>query len=519
MSRTRLPLGYCLMGLFALCAVSLHASAGKHNDTLNDTLVVALSQPLTTVDRLYSVQREGLILSQLTDDGLFFVDPQSLEFVPLAASAYEWVSDTQLEVTLRDDVLFHDGSPLRADDVVYTFEWMLNRESRTSQGAVVRSWLQSVEKLGPRQIRFNLNMPYPMALRDMAVSVPLRKEGTYDPVLEEAADPDALLLNGIGPYRVSKFRAGREIMLERFEDYYQDSPKANPAIKNLRFRVIPDQGTQQAELLSGGIDLMMDVPPDVADNVSHLPGVKRLEGNDIRIGYITLDAAGYADPDSPFTNRKVRRAINHAINREEITRYLVRGSAEVIDFACHPRQFGCQGDGPRYAYDPEKAKRLLAEAGYPDGFSFKLWAYREKIVGEVIVNNLKAIGLDVELRYVKLNVFSKVRNDKDMQAFFASYGSGGTADASASTGVHFAADSARNYSGDSELAETLLAAEQTNDRDERKRLYRQALNRIAEQAYWVPMFSYSQNFLLAPELEFSVPEDGVPRFWQTSWRQ
>ncbi|HET8801096.1 MAG TPA: ABC transporter substrate-binding protein [Marinobacter sp.] len=510
--RPPVPVGVCLSGLLALCALPFNASAGPEDDTL----VVAFSKPLTTVDRLYSIQREGLILSRLTDDGLFFVDPETLEFVPLAASGYQWVSDTELDVTLRDDVVFHDGSPLTADDVVYTFEWVINEESDTSRGPVIRSWLEGVEKLGPYKVRFHLKLPYPMALRDMAISIPLRKQGTYHNA-EGGADEQPL--NGIGPYRVTGFSAGREIVLERFEDYYPASPKANPDIGRMVFRVIPDQGTQQAELLSGGIDLMMDVPPDVADNVSHLPGVERLEGNDIRIGYITLDAAGYSDPDTPFTRLKVRQAINHAINREEITRYLVRGSAEVVHFACHPRQFGCNGDGPYYPYNPEKARALLAEAGYPQGFSFNLWAYREKIIAEAIVNDLRAVGLDANLRFVKLNVFSKVRNDQDMEAFFASYGSGGTADASASTGVHFAADSARNYTGDEALAETVLAAERTIDPARRKSLYRKALNRIAEQAYWVPMFSYSQNYLLSPALNFPVPKDGVPRLWQASWRK
>jgi peptide/nickel transport system substrate-binding protein len=513
--RTRTPVrtGIGIASALAASFLAAGASAGPSDNSL----VVAFSKPLTTVDRLYSIQREGLILSRLTDDGLFYVDPDTLEFEPLAAKSYEWLNDTQLEVTLRDDVVFHDGSPLTADDVVYTFEWVLDEDSDTSRGPVIQSWLESVEKTGPGKVRFNLHLPYPMALRDMAISIPVRKQGTYDDVEGRQDAAEDIPLNGIGPYRLKSFSAGREIVIERFDNYYQASPKANPAIETIEFRVIPDQGTQQAELLSGGIDMMMDVPPDVADNISHLPGVHRKEGNDIRIGYVTLDAAGYSDPDSPFKKRKVRQAINHAINREEITRYLVRGSADVVDFACHPRQFGCEADGPHYPYNPEKAKQLLAEAGYPNGFSFKLWAYREKIIAEAIVSNLKAIGLDVDLRFVKLNVFAKVRNDKDMGAFFASYGSGGTADASASAGVHFTAESARNYSGDEALAETLLAAEQTIDTQERKRLYRQALNRIAEQAYWVPMFSYSQNYLLAPGLEFPVPKDGVPRFWQASW--
>lgn len=513
--RTRTPVrtGIYLFSALVTSVLAVGASASQKDNSL----VVAFAKPLTTVDRLYSIQREGLILSRLTDDGLFYVDPDTLEFEPLAAKSYEWVNDTQLEVTLRDDVVFHDGSPLTAEDVVYTFDWVLDEDSDTSRGPVIQSWLENVEKIGPGKVRFNLNLPYPMALRDMAISIPLRKEGTYDGVEGRQDAAEDTPLNGIGPYRIKSFRAGREIVIERFDDYYQASPKANPAIETMTFRVIPDQGTQQAELLSGGIDMMMDVPPDVADNISHLPGVRRKEGNDIRIGYVTLDAAGHANPDSPFKNRKVRQAINHAINREEITEYLVRGSAEVVRYACHPRQFGCESDGPRYPYNPKKAKQLLAEAGYPDGFSFKLWAYREKIIAEAIVSNLKAIGLDVDLRFVKLNVFSKVRNEKDMEAFFASYGSGGTADASASTGVHFASNSARNYTDDEELAETVLAAERTIDTAERKRLYRKALNRIADHAYWVPMFSYSQNYLLAPGLDFPVPKDGVPRFWQASW--
>ncbi|MCM0613805.1 ABC transporter substrate-binding protein [Marinobacter sediminum] len=511
-TRYSVQIGARIAILLAAIGLTVPATAGQSDDTL----VVALAKPLTTVDRLYSVQREGLIVSRLTDDGLFFVDPDTLEFVPLAAESYEWVTDTELDVTLRDGIAFHDGSTLTAEDVVYTFEWVLNEDSDTSRGPVIRSWLESVEKTGPLEVRFNLKLPYPMALRDMAVSIPLRKKGTYS---DGGPDSGGQVLNGIGPYRVTDFSAGRDIVLERFGDYYEASPKVNPAIANIKFRVIADQGTQQAELLSGGIDLMMGVAPDVADNVQYLPNVARLEGNDIRIGYITLDAAGFSDPDTPFTNRKVRRAVNHAINREEITKYLMRGSAEVVDFACHPRQFGCNGEGPRYEFDPEKARKLLTEAGYPDGFSFKLWAYREKIIAEAIVSDLREVGLDVDLRFVKLNVFSKVRNDKDMEAFFASYGSGGTADASASTGVHFAANSARNYTGDEALAKRVLAAEQTINPDRRKRLYREALNRIADQAYWVPMFSYSQNYLLSPELEFPVPKDGVPRLWQASWRE
>jgi len=503
---TLLPLFLALV--VAAVALASPAQAGKRDDTL----IVALSASLITLDRLYSTQREGLILTQLTDDGLFMVDPESLDFVPLAAQSHTWIDDTTLEVTLRQGIRFHDGSVLTADDVVYTYEWMLNPASQTARGPAVRRWLAAVERLDDHRVRFHLHMPYPMAVRDMAISVPLRRLGTYD------QGNNVTELNGIGPYRVTGFSAGREIALERFEDYHRSSPKGQPAIGRIRFRIIPDQGTQQAEFLSGGVHIMLDVPTDTARNVRVLPGVKHLFGDDMRIAYITLDAAGYTGGDHPFTNVLVRRAMNHAINRREIVDYLISGSAEVIDHACHPLQFGCVGDVAAYAYDPDKARALLAEAGYADGFAFDLWAYREKIVAEAIVGNLREVGINARLRYVKLSVFSKARSERAMPAFFASYGSGGTADASASAGVHFEHGSNRNYSADAAVSEALYAAETTNDPKRRLELYEQALTRIADQAYWVPMFTYSQNYLVTEALDFPVPRDGLPRFWQARWK-
>jgi peptide/nickel transport system substrate-binding protein len=479
----------------------------------DDTLTVAFGSSLTTVDRLYSTQREGLILSRLTDDGLFMVDPETLKFVPLAAESYSWVDDTTLDVTLRQDVRFHDGSPLTADDVIYTYEWMVADGSNTDRGPVIKRWLESVEKLGEHKVRFNLKMPYPMAVRDMAISVMLRKQGTYD----QGAEPE-LLHNGIGPYKVVEFNAGREIVIERFDDYYASSPKGEPAIGRMVFRIIPDEGTQQAELLSGGVDFLFAVGSDIAENIGMAPNVDHLVGPDMRVAYITMDAAGYTGKDNPFTRLEVRRAFNHAIDREAIVRELVRGSGKVVHTACNPVQFGCVQDVRRYEYNPEKARQLLAEAGYPDGFRFDLWAYRDKPVAEAIVGDLQEIGVDARLKFVKLSVFAKARNSREMSAFFASYGGGGTADASAIAGVHFAPDSSRNYSGDAAVSETMVAAERYVDPDRRLELYREALTRIADQAYWVPLYSYTQNYLVSTELAFPVPKDGVPRLWRAHWK-
>src|SRR5262245_13113602 len=105
----------------------------------DDTLVVAIQGEVRSVDHLYTTDRDCIILSELTDDTLFHVDPRTLEYTPLAAASYAWLDDRTIDVTLRADVTFHDGGRLDADDVVYTYEWELSETSKTNRGRLIQS--------------------------------------------------------------------------------------------------------------------------------------------------------------------------------------------------------------------------------------------------------------------------------------------------------------------------------------------------------------------------------------------
>jgi peptide/nickel transport system substrate-binding protein len=270
--------------------------------------------------------------------------------------------------------------------------------------------------------------------------------------------------------------------------------------------------------MSGGIDWMYNVPLDVAQSLGATPLATHLAGPDLRVSFIVLDAHGYTDPEGPLTKVKVRQALNHAINRPEIASYLVGGSAEALYTACHPAQFGCTQDVARYPYDPKRAKELLAEAGYPDGFALQLWAYREKPVSEAVAADLTAIGVKVDLRYVKLESLNQARAKHEIPAYIGTWGSGGTADTAAIARIHFDPETDRNLSGDAEVAKLVLDAEQTMDEAKRAEFYKQALTIIADQAYWVPMFTYSQNYLINPGLDFPLRADGLPRLYEASWK-
>jgi len=201
-----------------------------------------------------------------------------------------------------------------------------------------------------------------------------------------------------------------------------------------------------------------------------------------------------------------------------MAKFLIGGSAEGIHTACHPAQFGCDQKVADYAYDPAKAKALLKAAGYPNGFPLDLWAYREKPVAEAVAADLTAAGIKVNLRYVKLESLDQARANKQISAYIGTWGSGGTADTAAIARIHFSDETDRNLSGDAQLNKDVLAAEQTNDEAKRRELYTKAIGRIADQAYWAPLFTYSANYLVSPELNFPLDPDGLPRLQNSSWK-
>ncbi|CUH64729.1 Hemin-binding lipoprotein [Thalassovita gelatinovora] len=501
-----------------LCAASAVALATSFSPAIagpdDDTLRAAMSEEILNLDYNYTTKREYIILAQLTDATLFELDPETQQMNPSIATGYDWVDETTLDITLRDDVKFHDGSMLTAEDVAYTYNWIGSTLSESNATGVVDRWLETAEVTSPTTVRFHLKSVYPLVLRDMSNRIMLRKSGTYDGSGEIDRDAMASNLISTGPYKVASFEPGTKLVLERFEDFFGDKP----AIGKIVVRNIPDIGTQQAELMSGGLDWMFKVPLDLAESLGATPMAQHSSGADLRVGFLVLDAAGYTNPDGPLTNVLVRRAINHALNTKEMAEYLIGGSAEAIHTACHPAQFGCDQSAAAYEYDPAKAKELLAEAGYPDGFPLEIWAYRDKAASEAIAADLTAVGIEVDLRYVKLGSLNQARAAREIPAYFGTWGSGGTSDTAAIARIHFSDESDRNMSGDDALAELVLSAEQTADQEKRKEIYSEAIGKIANEAYWAPLFSYSANYLLSPELEFPLDPDGLPRLQNSSWK-
>lgn len=488
-----------------------------HANKANDTMVVALQRGILSVDYNYSTKREYIFLSELTDDGLFFIHPDTLKPAPLVAKSYKWADDLTLNVEIRPGIRFHDGSALTADDVVYSYRFTLDPKNQTDRGKQYNEWLAGIEKTGPMSVRFKLKYMYPLALTSLGRGIPMRKRGAYDADLAAGRIPNGQVLNGVGPYRVVKLEPGKSTIVERFEGYYKDSPKGRPAIKRIEMREIPDWGTQQAEIISGGVQWMYDVPTDVATNLGQSGQVTYLNGPDMRIGFLILDAAGNTSKGGPLTKLAVRRAINHAINRESIVKNVVKGGAEALHTACHPNQFGCVQDVMKYSYDPAKAKALLTEAGYPGGITLDLWVYREKETAEAVAADLTKAGIKTQIRFVQLTSLDKARKEHQIPAYFATWGSGGLADVQGMSN-HFLPTTDRNMTGDPKVSEYMIGGQKFREEAKRLDLYSKGVKLMAEQAYWAPLYTFTVNYLTSKDLDFPVPKDGVPLLYRARWK-
>lgn len=486
------------------------AQAGRDTDTLE----VAFPRDVTTVDGMYTSRRENDILGLLTDDALFYVDPKKLKAVPLAARSYELIGDRILNITIRDDIYFHDGSLMTVDDVIYTINWAKDRKSKSRQRIRLSKWIKSVKKTGPDRLQIMMHHPYPLALYDLSYYVKLRKSGHY----EKSKYAPGPILNGTGPYKIVEFEPARTLILTRFDKYRTDGPKGSPEIQNISIRAISDWATQAAEILSGGIQWTFQMPTDIAEDLGSDPRAQLITGPSLRVGFLTMDVVGKTESGAPLRHLKVRQAINHAIDRQAIVDHLIRGSSKVVYSACHPFQFGCVTDVVKYEYDPEKAKRLLAEAGYPDGFTIPLWAARERPVMEVIQHQLGKVGIDVDLRFVMGSALGRALKRGQLSMFYNTWGSFSIPDAGAIGPEHWAKESFRNLSSDPIIERAMELATENYDKEVRMLSFHQAFDRIAEQAYWVPMFAYTMNYVVTPDVDYSPSRDGMQRLFEVKWK-
>ena len=317
---------------------------------------------------------------------------------PMAPSLAEtWtVSSDGLsyEFILRRGAQFHNGDPVTADDVKFSFE-----RYRGAANKMLRERVAAVEIPESGRVRIRLKQPWPdfMTFYGTATGAGWIVPKKYIEKVGDEGFKKAPI--GAGPYRFVSFTPGVELVLEAFESYWRKVPN----VKRLVLKSIPDEATRLAALKRGEVDIAYALRGPMAEEVQRTPGLT-LKPN---VGQATqwVYFPEQWDPKTPWYDRRVRLAVNHAIDRPAMNRAETLGFSRLTGSIVPPSfEFYWQPAG--YSYDPARARQLLAEAGYPKGFDAgEFFCDAASVIAEPIINYLNAVGIRAKLRPIERAAF------------------------------------------------------------------------------------------------------------------
>jgi peptide/nickel transport system substrate-binding protein len=311
------------------------------------------------------------------------------------------------EFVLRKGVKFHNGETVTAEDVKFSFERYRGAAAKTLHAKVAR-----VEIVDPHRIRFVLKERWADFLTFYATPATGAAWIVPRKYVEKVGDEGFKKAPvGAGPYRFVSFKPGVELTLEAFEGYWRKAP----AVKTLVFRVIPDESTRLAALKRGEVDIAYSITGPLAEELKRTPGLT------LKPSYIMftswLNFPEQWDPKSPWHDRRVRQAASLAIDRQAINQASYLGLARVTaSFIPHQMEYFWAPPAP--VYDPGQARKLLAEAGYPNGFDAGELSgdmIYGAAIGEPSVNFLNAVGIRTRLRLMERAAYYKEYADKKLR--------------------------------------------------------------------------------------------------------
>jgi len=389
-------------------------------------------------------------------------------FAPSLAESYTQSKDgLTWEFVLRKNVRFHNGEPVTAEDVKFSFE-----RYRGTAAKLLHDKVAAVETPEPLRVRFKLKKPWPDFLTFYATPATGAAWVVPKKYVEKVGDEGFKRAPvGAGPYKFVSFKPGVELTLEAHEGYWRKAPN----VKTLLLRVIPDEATRLAALKRGEVDIAYSITGPLAEELKRSPGLG------LKPTYMPFTSwlvpVEQWDPKSPWHDRRVRQAANLALDRDAINQASYLGLSKVTaSIVPHQMDYFWQAPAPRY--DPGQAKKLLAEAGYPNGFDAGELSgdmIYGAAIGEPAANYFNAAGIRVRLRLMERAAYYAEYGDKKLRGILytgsAAFGNAATRlETYVVGGGRYVYGSAPDIDG--------LFAEQVNEINPRVR--QQVLNRIQQ---------------------------------------
>lgn len=441
-------------------------------------------------------------------EGLTRYKSGTLEVEPGLAESWEISEDgTEYTFKLRSGVKFHDGTDFNADAVKFNFDRMLDENHPQHDTgpfplAFFFSAIKDTSVVDPTTVKFTLNEPYAPFLSNLAYPTGLM------------VSPDAVKADGkefgrnpvgTGPFKFGEWKSNERVVVTRNDDYWGDKAGTEAVV----FRPITDANTRVAEMLAGGIDLMVEVPPTSLSQFQG-DGFNLAEQAGPHVWFLILNAK-----EGPFADKRVRQAANYAINKEAIVNDVLEGTAEVAAGPTPPAfAWAYNSTLKAYPHDPDKARALLKEAG-AEGAELTFFVTEggsgmldPVAMGTAIQADLAAVGLKVNIETYEWNTFlgevnpglegkadmaemAWMTNDPDTLPYLA-LRSGAWPDKGGFNSGYYA---------NPEVDKLLEAARTATDQDERARLYKEMQVIVQDDAPWVFVANWKQNAVTSDRVE------------------
>jgi peptide/nickel transport system substrate-binding protein len=371
------------------------------------TLIYGAGADPDSLDPANTDSNTGEAFGHMMNNYLVKFDPK-LNIVPDLAAKWEQSKDALTwTFHLRKGVKFHDGTPFNAEAVKYNFDRFLGPE-KPLKSSLHDPIIKSVDVVDDSTVRFNLKVPFAFFLNNLAHSA----SGIVSPAAHKKWGKDLTLHPvGTGPFKFVEWVRGDHVTLERNDDYYEGKPYLDKII----VRTVREDAARVLGLEAGDYDLIVRIPPEEVPRLMREGKVRIYAEESLRDLRIGINAT-----KKPFDDIRVRQALNYAVDKESIVKNIYQGLAVVTPTVVGPRATG-YADLKPYPYDPAKAKKLFADAGYPNGFETTLWTPKGRYLkdyelAQAIQQQLQAVGINAKLETFEWGTYMALSHKPQAEA-------------------------------------------------------------------------------------------------------
>ena len=472
------------------------------------TLRVAVSTDLLGLDPLQAFTVSGLVMQRHIYDSLVSFGANGT-IQPQLAVSWKLLDEKTWRFNLRKGIKFHNGYPFTAADVKFSIEYLLDPKNKWNFRTYFDSF-DAIETIDDYTINIKTKIPDPVLPNNLAAFVNVISKKFYDENGSEGLKNQAI---GTGPFKFVSWRRNDRLVLEANNEWYASPPK----VKTLMFRIIPEMGARVAELQAGGVHIIFDVPPFMVSQLKKGEDTDVLSVPSLRTIYMIIDTLKIPQ----LKDRRVRQALNFGVDKEAIVKGILNGMGTPLGTHVPLLVGGADPSIKPYPYDPQKAKDLLKEAGYPNGFSLNLYSpngryLMDKEVTLAVADQLSKVGIKTNVQVMESNTYLKELSAHNLEGIYLIGIACRTYDVNYSLN-QLNPNFVLCYYQDKELEEMVNKTKATMDSTKRYNSAYKIQKIVHDEAIFLPLYNEMGIYGVSKKVKgFEAPVDEMMQLWNVS---